>query len=94
MITERTLLSFNFKNTFISIPLNVFNIEAEEESDIDELENFNTDIWIYLTLERKHEKFIVIGVNLNIVRNDGKEYPYNENDLYLKLNNAGYNDII
>jgi len=38
-------LPFNFKNIFISIPLNTSNIELEEEdSDIDESKNFNVDI--------------------------------------------------
>jgi len=35
---------FNFENIFISIPLDISNIEAEKDSDIDELENFNIDI--------------------------------------------------
>ncbi len=44
--------------------------------------------------EREYEEFTIIRVNLNIVKNDSEEHPYNEDDLYLKLNNAGYNDII
>ncbi len=44
-MTERILLSINFENTFILISLNISDIEPEEEdSDIDELENFNIDI--------------------------------------------------
>ena len=38
------LLSFDFKNTFISIPLNISNIKTEEDSDIDKSKNFNINI--------------------------------------------------
>jgi len=38
------LLSFDFGNVFISIPLDVSDIEAEEDSDINSLKNFNIDI--------------------------------------------------
>jgi len=41
---EQISLSFDLGNTFISIPLNVSNIEIEKDSDINELENFNVDI--------------------------------------------------
>ena len=34
----------NFGNTFVSISLNVLNIEVEKDSDINELENFNINI--------------------------------------------------
>ena len=34
----------NFKNIFVLIPLNISDIEAEEDLDIDKLENFNIDI--------------------------------------------------
>ncbi len=44
MMTEQMPLSFDFRNAFISISLNVFDIEAEEDSDINELQNFNVDI--------------------------------------------------
>ncbi len=44
--------------------------------------------------ERKYEEFIIIGINLNIARNNGEKYFYNKDDLYLKFNNIGYNDII
>jgi len=44
--------------------------------------------------EEKYKKFIIIRVNLNIVRNDSEKYSYNENDLYLESNNVGYNNII
>jgi len=40
------LLSINFRNIFISISLDVSDIEAEEDSNIDELENFNIGIVI------------------------------------------------
>jgi len=38
------LLSFDFKSIFISILLNVFDIEVKEELDINESENFNVSI--------------------------------------------------
>jgi len=38
------LFLINFGNIFISIPLDILNIEAEEDSDINESENFNIDI--------------------------------------------------
>ena len=88
-------LPFNFKNIFISIPLNTSNIELEEEdSDIDESKNFNVDIQMYLIFEKEYKKFIVIKVNLNTAKNDSEEYLYKENDFYLKSNNVGYDDII
>jgi len=49
---------------------------------------------MYLISEREYKEFIVIGINLNIVRNDGEEYLYNEDDFYLESNNVGYNGII
>ncbi len=91
---EQILLFFNFGNTFISIPLNISNIEAKEKSDTDKLENFNINIWTYLTLEKEYKEFTVIKINLNIARNNNEEYPYNKDNLYLKSNNTGYNDII
>jgi len=47
-----------------------------------------------LVFEREHEEFIVIRVNFNTVKKDDEEYPYEENDLYLEFNNAGYYNII
>ncbi len=41
---ERMSLSLDFENVFISILLNISNIETEEDSDIDGLENFNVGI--------------------------------------------------
>ncbi len=70
------LLLINFKNIFISILLNVSNIELKENSNTDESENFNTDVQIYLTPKRKYKKFIIIKVNFNITKRDGEEYPY------------------
>ncbi len=43
-MTKRLSLFFNFKNILISIFLNISNIEAEEELDMDKLKNFNIDI--------------------------------------------------
>ncbi len=41
---EQILFSIDFKNVFILISLNVSDIELKEDSDIDELKNFNIDI--------------------------------------------------
>ncbi len=41
---ERMLFPIDFKNVFISIFLNVLDIEPEEDSDIDESEEFNVNI--------------------------------------------------
>ncbi len=41
---KRILFFFDFENTFISISLNILNIELKKESDINESENFNIDI--------------------------------------------------
>jgi len=49
---------------------------------------------MHLAFEREYKEFIIIGVNLSTVRNDGEEYPYNEDDLYLEPNNVRYNGII
>ncbi len=37
-------LSINFRSVFISISLDISDIEVEEKSDTDESKNFNTDI--------------------------------------------------
>ncbi len=84
---------FNFENIFISIPLDISNIEAEKDSDIDELENFNIDIQIYLAFKRKHKEFTIIKVNFNIIKKDNEEHPYEENDPYLKPNNTRHYNI-
>ncbi len=93
-MTERISLPLDLGNAFILILLNISDIKVEEDSDIDKSENFNMDIWIYLTSEREHEEFTVIGINFNIARNDGEEYLYEEDDLYFELNNVRYDDII
>ncbi len=49
---------------------------------------------MYLMPERKYEEFIVIRVNLSIVRGNDEEHLYNEDDLYLEPNNARYYSII
>ncbi len=87
-------LPLNFKDTFVSIPLNILDIEVEEDLNIDKSKNFNIGIQTYLTSKRKHKEFTIIKVNLNIIKNDNKEHLYNEDDLYLKPNNTGHNDII
>jgi len=38
------LFLINFKNTFISISLDILDIEVKEDSDIDESKNFNIDV--------------------------------------------------
>ncbi len=93
-MVEQISFPINFGNTFVSISLDILNIEIEEDLDIDRLENFNVDIQIYLTFEEKYKEFTVIKVNLNIARKDDEKHPYNENDLYFEFNNVGYNDII
>ncbi len=44
--------------------------------------------------EKEYEEFIVIRVNLNIIKEDNEEYLYNEDDPYLEPNNIRYNGII
>ena len=41
---KQILPILNHNNAFISIPLNVSNIEPKEESNIDESEEFNTRV--------------------------------------------------
>ncbi len=93
-MVEQMLLSFNFENVFISISLDISDIEAEKDLDIDGSKNFNIDIQIYLAFEREYKEFIVIRFNLNIIRNDNKEHLYDEDNLYLEFNNVGYDGII
>ncbi len=88
------LLSLDFGNIFISILLDISDIKAKENSDIDESKNFNASIWIHLASKRKQKEFTVIEVNLNSGRNDGEKHLYNKDDFYLEPNNAGYNNII
>ena len=88
------LLSFDFGSVFISIPLDISDIEAEEDSDIDGLKNLNVDVQMHLVFEEEYEEFTVIRVNFNIEKNDSEEYLYDENNLYFESNNVGYNDII
>src|SRR6266566_6358213 len=49
---------------------------------------------MYLISKREYKEFIVMDINLNIARNDDEKYLYNEDNLYLEPNNAGYNNII
>ncbi len=44
--------------------------------------------------EKEYKEFIIIKVNLNIVKRDGEKYLYNEDDSYFKLNNIRYYNII
>ncbi len=88
------LLPLDFENAFISISLDTSDIEAEEDSNTDELKNFNANIQIHLAFEKEYEEFTVIKVNFNTVKNDSEKHLYNKDDLYLEPNNAGYNNII
>ncbi len=49
---------------------------------------------MYLAFKKEHKEFTVIKVNFNIVKNDSEKHLYNKDDLYLKSNNTGYNNII
>ncbi len=91
---KRISFPFDFKNVFISILLDTSDIKAEGNLDINRSKNFNINIQIYLTFEKEYEEFIIIRINFNIVKNNGEKYLYNKDDLYLKSNNVGYNDII
>ncbi len=93
-MVERTLLSIDFGNVFILIPLNISDIELKKDLNTDESENFNTSVWIYLVSEREYKEFTVIRVNFNIVKGDNEEHLYNENDFYLEFNNTGHYNII
>ncbi len=44
--------------------------------------------------KEKYKEFIVIEINFSIVRKNGEEYLYNEDDLYFESNNTGYHSII
>ena len=89
------MLSFiDFGNAFIPVFLNVLDIELEEDSDIDESEEFNAGVQIHLASAGEYKEFIVMDINLSTIRNDGEEHPYKEDDLYLELNNVGYYSII
>jgi len=43
-ITEQITFPIDFGNVFISIPLNISDIELKEDLDIDKSKNFNIDI--------------------------------------------------
>ncbi len=93
-MVKRILFSIDFGDTFISVSLNIFDIEPEKDLNIDESENFNVNVQIYLVFEGEYKEFIVIRVNLNTTKRDNKEYPYNKDDFYLEPNNIGYHNII
>jgi len=40
---------------------------------------------MYLTFEEEYKRFIVIRVNLSIIRRDDEKYLYNEDNLYLDV---------
>ncbi len=88
------LSSIDFENAFTSIPLNTSNIELKEDSNTDESEEFNTDVWIYLTLEKEHKEFTIIDINLNTTKNNNEEYLYEEDDLYFEPNNVKHHSIV
>ncbi len=91
---KRMPFILDYNNTFISIPLNVSDIEQEKELDTDESEEFNADVQTHLAPEGEHKEFTVIRVNLNTARNNGEEHPYNEDDPYLEPNNVKHHSII
>ncbi len=93
-MAEQISFSLNFGDIFVLISLDTSNIESEEDSDINKLENFNVDVQIYLAFKEEYEEFTIIRVNLNIIKNDSEKHLYNEDDLYLEPNNVGYNNII
>ena len=93
MIEQMSFL-FNFGDVFVSIPLDTSDIETKKDSNIDESENFNINIQIYLTSKEKYKEFTIIKVNLNIIRNNSEEHLYNKDNFYLEPNNVEYNDII
>jgi len=72
----------------------MLDIEPKENSDIDESEEFNVDIWIYLVFEGEYKEFMVIDVNLSIIRNDDEEYLYEKDDPYFESNNVEHYSII
>ncbi len=74
--------------------MDILNIEIEEDSNIDESENFNVSVWTYLAFEGEYKEFIIIRINFNIIKNDNEEYPYDKDDLYLEFNNVEYYNII
>ncbi len=84
----------NFGNVFITISLDISDIEVEEDSDTDESENFNVDIWTHLAFEEEYKEFIVIEVNFNTIKKDDEEYLYKKDDLYFESNNIGHYNII
>jgi len=49
---------------------------------------------MYLAFERKYKEFIVIKINLSIIKNDSEEHLYKEDDLYFESNNTEYDGII
>ncbi len=49
---------------------------------------------MHLAFKRKHEEFIVIRINLNIVKNNSEKHLYDKNDFYFESNNIGYDSII
>ena len=66
----------------------MLDIELKEDLNIDKLENFNIGIQTYLSLEREHEEFTIIKVNLNIIKNDDKEHSYDKDNFYFESNNV------
>ncbi len=88
------IFPIDFGNVFILISLNILDIESEEETDINKLEEFNIGVQTYLALEREYEEFTMMGINLSTTKNDSEEHLYNEDNPYFEPNNAGYHSII
>ncbi len=94
IIIEWTSFHIDFKNVFILISLNIFDIELKEDSNTNESENFNVDIQTYLISEGEYKEFIIIRINFKIVKKNDEEYPYNKDNFYFKPNNIGYYNIV
>ncbi len=91
---KQILFLINFGNIFVSISLDILDIEVEEDLDINKSENFNIDVQMYLVFKREYKEFIIIEINFNIIRKDNKKHFYNKDNLYFKFNNIRYNNII
>ncbi len=68
------LFLFNFGNIFVIISLNILNIELIEDLNKDKLKNFNIRIQIYLMFKREYKEFIIIKINLNIIKRNNKNF--------------------
>ncbi len=49
---------------------------------------------MHLAFKEEHEEFIVIRVNLDIIKKNDEKHAYNEDNLYLEPNNIKHYNII